>query len=97
MKKSVLVDHEKTRAHKQATIVQKENDGVSAAVSKCHDTNVDKGLVNIFRVLLFLAQQDIAIAKFDQMCSLIQECGGDMINIINYTETGIQVVKYSSV
>ena len=41
MKKSVLVEHGKTQAHKQAMVAQEENNGISAVVSKYQCYEID--------------------------------------------------------
>ena len=71
IKKSVLVDHAKTRAHIDAVSKQSRH--------SCDTDDGENGLLNLFKAILFLAREDVALHKLNSLCSLICTCGADMV------------------
>ena len=85
MKKSVLVEHVKTQAHMCAIVGQ--NQLIHSDLEED-----EKGLLNTFKAVLFLARQDMAIIKFDSLCSLIYDCNGEMIKSYRNTHSASEML-----
>ena len=68
-------EHAHTQAHQRAIHLIAEIESTAAVIShpSCM-ADADTGLVNMFRVLLLMGQEDIAIVKFDQQGHLSSFC-----------------------
>ena len=91
IKKSVLVEHTRTQAHQRAIHLLAENESTAAVIShSSYNIDANKGLVNMFRVL---GQEDIAVIKFDHLCSLIETCGGTVLPSYRNSHSGNEMLQ----
>ena len=92
LKRCVLQEHEKTHAHKHALTAVKQKNRTAEAILQELQRN-DKALVNLFRVMLCLAREDLAILKFDVLCSLVGKCGAQILNSYRNNHSGSEILQ----
>ena len=92
MKKCVLSEHDKTKAHKAAVEAMKHENRTAHLMLRELERN-DQGLINMFRSMLYLAREDLAILKFNTLCGLVQSCGAPMLNSYRNSHSGSEMLK----
>ena len=78
IKKCVLGDHDKGKKHKEAVEEARMRNVTAKAMLK-ETTREDSGLANTFRLVLWLAKEDIALLKIDSLCATLGRCGASVL------------------
>ena len=79
IKKCVLGDHSKSKKHNKAVQDAKMRNVTAKAVLK-EVLREDNGLTNTFRLVLWLAKEDIALLKIDSLCATLNRCSGSILS-----------------
>ena len=79
IKKCVLGDHSKNRKHNEAVQEAKMRNVTAKAVLK-EVRREGNGLANTFRLVLWLAKEDVALLKIDSLCETLNRCGGSVLH-----------------